>query len=74
MRSPKKGREPRLTLSDLGPKQVIDCMVCEKSKAQEGSKKFHAQHVCFECIQKINATVQSKSHDKSAKNDAQRVF
>lgn len=74
MKSPKKGRAPKLTLADLKPHQTIDCMTCEKEKPSEGSKKFHAQDVCLDCIKKLDLTIASRNHAKTNQNDAQRVF
>jgi len=46
MKSPKKGRAPKLTLADLGS---VMCMVCEQQKPASGAAMFHSMHVCAEC-------------------------
>lgn len=50
MRSPKKGRQPRLTLADLAPQQQITCFWCRQPKPAEGAKPFRAHHVCADCV------------------------
>lgn len=49
MRSPKKGRAPRLTLADLAPAQIIDCFLCQQPKPAEGARSFRAHKVCAAC-------------------------
>lgn len=53
MRSPKKGRAPRLTLADLKPAEQITCFMCNQPKPAADSKPFRAHQVCRECVQKV---------------------
>lgn len=55
MRSPKKGRAPRLTLADLQPQQQITCFWCQQPKPAQGSRPFRAHRVCAECTQTLDA-------------------
>ena len=53
-------KPPTRTLFDLRPNATIDCMVCEKTKPQPGSVKFHARHICFECATRLQAMKEKK--------------
>lgn len=43
------------TLSDLRPNATIVCLHCEQTRPQVGSMKFHAHHVCADCVMKLQA-------------------
>lgn len=53
MRSPKKGRTPRITLADLKPTEQITCFYCNQPKPAAGARPFRAHKVCEECAQKV---------------------
>lgn len=53
MRSPNKGRPPRMTLADLAPQKRIDCMLCGQKRPASGARPFRAYMVCAECAAKI---------------------
>lgn len=60
MRSPKKGRPPRLTLADLKQPGTITCLTCEKEKPAEGSRPYRAHRVCAECVARLENLPQPK--------------
>lgn len=53
MRSPKKGRAPRMTLADLKPTEQITCFMCNQPKPAAGARPFRAHKVCEDCAQKV---------------------
>lgn len=43
------------TLADLRPNATVFCLYCQQTKPQPGAVKFHAHHVCAQCVQKLQA-------------------
>lgn len=51
---------PSRTLADLRPNATIRCMYCDQSKPQVGAVKFHARHICAECVTKLQTLTARK--------------
>lgn len=55
MRSPKKGRAPRMNLADLKPAEQITCFMCNQPKPAAGARPFRAHQVCEDCCTKVSS-------------------
>lgn len=48
------------TMADLRPQAGIWCMYCDQQRPQAGAQKFHAHHVCRECVTKLQTLPDSR--------------
>lgn len=53
-RQDKPQREPRTLAQQLGAGRLIECMRCEHSKPEAGSRRFRALHVCADCCAQLD--------------------